>query len=1103
MEDACEGATRVDPPLAGGDVAGTSAPAPRAPLEPARALLLALLFFCSGAAGLCYELAWSKRLELTFGSTSHSIGTVLAAYMAGLGLGAWLLGRWADRPGSPAARYALLEAGIGAWALLSPWVLDGIERLFVLLGGAGGLFTKALLGLLAILPATLLMGGTLPVLARALVGRGAETQRAVGLLYGINTLGAVAGTLLAGLWLLERLGMDATSRLVGLVNLGLAAAALALGPRLAPRVEPESLGPPPPAPDGAAARARRGQLALIATFGCGLVALSLEVAWTRALGLAFGSTGHGFTVMLAATLLGIGGGSLLAARVNRDERAPLGGLVLALLLLGAATYGFLCLFPALPRLFFNVTQSRCLYYEQLVGLMFAVATLALLPATIALGLAFPICAQLGTPAARDAGERVGRMYLANTAGAILGSLLGAFAFVPWLGTEGVIRAGALLAGAGAACLALEARALAGWAPERARALAGLGVVIGGAALVRPAWSPAALDLGPTRLRGEPIPTQPGWFEHAWRRGGSKLLFAADGLNAYVSVRSTGRSVSLLLGGKSDASTLADMPTQLLLGALPFTAHPQAEKVLVIGCGSGVTVRVASDFPQVTRVDLVEIEPAVIEAARRHFQSVNDGALERPEVRLIVDDARTHLLTGDPTQPYDVIISEPTNPSIAGVATLFAREQYELAARLLAPEGVYLQWIQLYESDEWMARAMIRTFCQAFPHVDLFWSNPADLLVIGSRQPLRYDPAELRRLVGENPGLRRDLWPYLLVREPEELLSRYLLPGEVAAALVEDGELLHDRLPRLEARAARARYESRAPQALLTALWGAHLEGDWLAPPGVPEGALGERARTSLRVAFARELDGLRLDRHLAQLLSGCEEPEAVAMRARVEPDPLRRAALLDSALAAHPDSAPLLLERARLHVQRGEHDPARLALARLHLLPGPRSATYYLLRLAVLDLRRADHAEEGIRLAEEGLAAVLPREQEMELRHQLLRSLAECAARAPRAVDVLAGLVEQRRWADEEAGLALVRALIVVDRPEDALATLDRLDEECTLGWALPSRLLRLQAWERTPGPAAREALRAELGLLLRDFPDQAENPQVVRVRLSLQGQDG
>lgn len=1077
--------------------AGQSAPPPAPPAAawplPWRVTLLAVLFFCSGATGLVYEVAWSKRLELTFGSTSHSIGTVLAAYMAGLGLGAWWLGRWADRPGSPARRYALLEAGIGVWALVAPTALDLVEATFVALGGAGGLPVKALLGLCAILPATLLMGGTLPVLARSLVGRGEETQRAVGLLYGINTLGAVLGALLAGLLLMERFGLDAASRGTGLVNLALAACALAAGSRLAPPVVPQELSPPPPPPDSAEARARRGQLALLATFGCGLVALTLEVAWTRALGLALGSTGHGFTIMLAATLLGIGGGSLLAARVSRDERAPLGGLVAALLLLAGATYAFLCGYEALPRLFFNVTQSRALYYEQLLGLMFAVATLALLPATIGLGLAFPLCAQLGAPAAREAAERVGRLYLANTGGAILGSLLGAFAFVPLLGTEGVIRAGALLAGAGAAWIALEARALAGWTPERARALAGLGGAIGLAALVRPAWDPAALDLGPTRLRGDPLPTQPGGYEHVYRRGGSQLLFAADGLNAYVSVRGTGRSTSLLLGGKADASTLSDMSTQLLCGTLPFLARPDARQVLVIGCGSGVTTRVASDFPQVERVDLVEIEPMVVEAARRHFQSVNDGALDRPQVHLVVDDARTHLLTTD--RRYELILAEPTNPSIAGVANLFSIEHYTRAQRVLAPGGVFLQWVQLYESDEWMSRAMLRTFCQAFPHVDLFWANPSDLLLLGSDQPLRYDPALVRQVVQANPGLTRDLWPRLYARAPEELLGRYVLPGERLRPLVADGEVLTDRAPRLEARAARARYTSRAAQALLQTVWRAHLAGAFHAPPGLTAPLDPE----PLRIAMARELVDKDLGAYARAILSGSTHPEAQALLAWSEPANPQRRAALEAALAQHPDTPALLEALAWQDAQLDDPAAERRRLAQLSVLPGPRGPAYWLLRLRQLDLTRPDHAAEGVHLAEQGLATLLPRERDMELRHRLLGELARCAARAPRAVEVLTTLMQERRQADEEVGMALVQALIAAGSPEEALTALDRLDETCALGYALPARLLRLSAWTRVPGEAARLGLEQELQRFLRDFPDEVDRPEVIEIWQSLQ----
>lgn len=1089
----------VGPAPADAGSAPAPAPAPAPELQVSRVAVMALLFFCSGATGLVYEVAWSKRLELTFGSSSHSIGIVLAAYMAGLGLGAWLLGRWADRPGSPARRYALLEAGVGCCALLAPWLLDAMDALYVALGGAGGLFTKGLLGLVTILPATLLMGGTLPVLARSLVDRGGDTQRAVGLLYGFNTLGAVVGTLLSGLWLLHTLGMDHTSRIVGLINLTLAGAALLLGPRLAPDVGPAAARAPlGSSPDGPEARARRGQLALWATFGCGLVALALEVAWTRALGLAFGSTGHGFTIMLAATLLGIGLGSLLAARVSQDERTPLRGLVVALLVLAAANFLFLSLYELLPRFFFVLAQTRYLYYEQLLLVLFVVATAALLPATTALGVAFPCCTQLGTPAAGEAGERVGRIYLANTLGAIAGSLLGAFAFVSWLGTEGTIRAGACASGLGAAWLAWEARRTGGWTQERARALAALGGALAAAALLPPlmgtGWDPSSLDLAPTRLLAQPVPAQPGSYENAFHHGGSKLLYRRDGLNAYVSVRYTGRATSLMLGGKADASTLGDMSTQLLCGVLPFLAHPQAKRTLVIGAGSGVTVRVVSDFPSVERLDLIEIEPAVVEAARLHFGSVNDGALDRPEVRIVYEDARSFLLCADERQPWDVIVAEPTNPWIAGVANMFTLEHYRNAARVLAEDGVYLQWVQLYESDEWMARSMLRTVCQAFEHVDLFWANPGDLLLLASKRPLRYDLAAIRQVVSANPGLMRDLWPRMHARAPDELLARYLMPGTVLAQLVQGGEVLHDRYPRLEAGAARARYESFSANALQRQLWEAHLRLPELTPaltgPERPD-------PIALRVAFGRQLAELSLDGHLHDLLSGVDHPEALAMLAHLEPDPDRHAAALLDALARHPGSPELLLELALMHVQRGQLDQARLRLAELSLLPGPRRALYYLLRGAVLDRDRREGAEEAVRLAEEGLAVLMPRETEMDLRRQLLSQIADCAPRAPRAVEVLSDYV-RARGGDDEGGLSLARALLAVNRPADALDVLARMEDPeagMSMGWVVSVRLLRLHALQLLRDePAWREELRR----FLRDFPGEAVRPEVIRMRLEL-----
>jgi spermidine synthase/MFS family permease len=1057
----------------------SDAPLPAAPPTRPPVALLAVLFFMSGGSGLVYQVAWSKRLELTFGTTSYSIGTILAAYMAGLGLGAWLFGRLADRPGSPARRYAALEAGIGIYALFAPWVLDLVEAVYVGLGGAGGMVLKTALGFMAIVPATLLMGGTLPVLARSLVSQRGDTQRAVGLLYGLNTLGAVAGATLAGMFLVHTYGMDQVSRATGVFNLLLAAVAFALGTRLAPDVTAsldEEVASPPP--DSERSRQLRLQLALAATFGCGLVALSLEVAWTRALSLAFGSTGHGFTIMLAATLLGIGGGSLVVARAAPDERTPLGQLALSFLLLGGSCYAFFSGFELLPRLFFVVAQSQSLYYEQFLGFFFAISTAVLLPATIALGIAFPLCTQLGTRAAGDAGAVVGRLYLSNTCGAILGSMLGAFVFVPLLGTDGVIRWGAAIASLAGAGIGWQCAEHGGWPRTRARLVTGLGIVLALGVLAKPAWDPSSLDMAPTRQRVS-IPRQPGAYQRMFDRGGFTLRYAKEGRNAYVSVRSSSRATTMLLGGKPDASTVGDMPTQLMCGVVPFMARPHAKRALVVGAGSGVTTRVVAGFPGVEHVDLVEIEEAMVEAAAEYFAEVNHGVFEWDNVTVTYDDARTFLLCHQP-EDYDVIVSVPTNPSIAGVANLFTQEHYENAKRCLRPGGVYMQWIQLYESNDWMARAMLRTFVDSFEHVDMWWANPMDLLLIGSDQDFVYDLEAAAAAVSGNEHLARDLWPFLHCRSPQDVFGRYLTTDATLRFVSQGAELLHDRFPRLEGRAAEARYMASAPYTLREELFSElqYRGSAWpktTAPPP-PEGPI--------KLATARFMVGQWPGPALAQI-ADLELPEAVALRAKTSPPGAEDQ--LQAALAKAPDDVHLLLALAQQRSSRGDMAGTRELLDRLEAQAEDAAlpASYYALRARQIVPDTPARARALTWVCETGLAALLPRDSDMAIQSGLLFRLADAAALDARALAVLSDRWEARPWA-EEVGLALAQAYLGARRPSDALIVLDVLTAESHMDSVEFARRLRLRALDAL---GDREALAAELTRFLRDFPLEGANP--------------
>src|SRR5438874_884654 len=605
-----------------------------------------LLFFLSGATGLVYELLWVRVLYQTFGSTIQSVTTVVAAYMGGLGLGAWLLGRRADRHERPAALYGRLEIAIGLFGLASPLVLAVTHHIYV--GTAAALALDraasvalrfALAGVVLLIPTTL-MGGTLPVLTRAFTADRAELQHSVGLLDGLNTLGAVVGTALAGFFLIEYVGVRASLWATATINLALGGIALWLS---GSRADAPAAAPPHPGREpGERPSPALRNTALLLLGLTAFAALLAEISWTRVLVMIVGGSSYAFTLVLLVFLLGIGVGSALVARPGGTARRTAADAALAqgVTAAGAALLFFsLSLLPEYIVLVFQPQQLGATVRLALLG--GAVGAVVLIPA-VGMGMTFPLLTELVAREGESQSADVGRAYALNTLGGIAGTVLTGFVFVVVYGSGTTLRLGVLLSAA--ATLVLGVAAALGVpeaSPEHRRLrprVLSAGVLAGAAltgAVLGPRWDSELLDLGPAIYIREPVPpaARRAFLEH---RGARQLAFH-EGRNATVSVWEAETGRTLRVNGKSDASDDADMDTQVLLGLAPVAARPHTASALVIGYGSGVTTRVLADVPGMQRVRVVEIEPAVL-GMSRFFTHVNDSVLFRPTVSTVVDDA---------------------------------------------------------------------------------------------------------------------------------------------------------------------------------------------------------------------------------------------------------------------------------------------------------------------------------------------------------------------------------------------------------------------------------------------------------------------------------
>ncbi len=738
-------------------------------MQPTPGLLLRLVMLCllvSGAAGLVYEVAWSRYLALFLGHTSYAVVAVLVAFMGGLALGNLWLGGLADRTRRPLAVYGWLEVGIGVYALVFPHWFEVAYRLFVALGRglepgtAASLALKFAFGLLTVLLPTVLMGGTLPVVTRLLARRLGELREKLAALYFVNSAGAVVGTYLADFWWLPAIGLQYTVYAGAAMNLGVGAAALFLSGwlregRPGGTWAAAAAGEAPPAltaaEEGWVFTPTQLRLAVAAIGVSGFVAMLYQIAWTRLLALALGSSTHAFSIMLITFIAGIAVGSWLIYRWRRPLH-PLRGLAWIELVLAVTVLGSMWFYELLPYWFVRLARLLAQrpeaypLYETIQGVL---CVAVMFVPTMCLGMTLPLASRVATTESARTGRSVGRVFAVNTLGTVLGAAVTGLGLMPALGLARTFALGvALNAGIGLVLLRAGAEGRARrWGVGLAAAVvllaAGAGQHFAGV------W-PAAFSLGLYRQQQSPASVA------EFRQAARSLVthYHRDGASATVGVHNPpgGEVLFMKVNGKTEASTGGDMNTQVFSGHLPLLLRPASSNVLVIGLGSGITVGAATRHPTVQRIDAVEISPEVIAGARL-FADANHRVLDDPRVRVYREDAKAFLLLTD--RRYDVIISEPSNPWMAGVAGVFTREFFEQCRQRLAPDGLMLQWIQLYEFSDEGLDIVLATFSRVFPYVSIWQSLRADLLLVGATQPPQVDLAALAARLAE-PAVRQDL-----------------------------------------------------------------------------------------------------------------------------------------------------------------------------------------------------------------------------------------------------------------------------------------------------------------------------------------------------------
>ncbi|MCA9128850.1 MAG: fused MFS/spermidine synthase [Planctomycetales bacterium] len=743
-----------------------------------QAFILALLFVGSGCAALIYEIVWFQLLQIIIGSSAVSLATLLGTFMGGMCLGSLLLPRLVSARHHPLLVYGAIELCIGLMAICLLQVLPHANQFYV--GGVGsGIPSVLLRGILCgllLLPPTALMGATLPAVARW-VRATPQGVSQLGMFYGANTFGAVLGCLLAGFYFLRLYDITTTTYVAVAINLTVAGVSLSLHrwlPYQVPNV-PLDGGANDDSNQDAANRwswskehwtfpAVAAYFAIAISGACGLAA---EVLWTRQLSLLLGATVYTFSIILAVFLIGLGLGSSGGAFLSRRTSHPrlMLGLCQAAAMFALAWTGWQtsrCLpywpldvsLPCTPWITFQLDFVRCLW--------------AFLPATVLWGASFPLAIAAIADQGVDSGRLVGRVYAANTLGAIVGAVGTGLLGIALLGTQRMQQLVLVLSAVAAMLMLTSEIWPSGGSPQRKEHVTATKILKHFLALLLLVLVTCGLASSIPKLPDELIGygrNMPTWYNPP------TFLFVSEGMNASIAVSEFEDGTrNFHVSGKVVASSEPqDMRLQRMLGHIPALLHPEPKQVLVVGCGAGVTAGSFLVHPSVQRVVVCEIEPLIPAAATKYFAEQNYALQNDPRVVIVNDDARHFIATTN--EKFDIITSDPIHPWVKGAAVLYSREYYGLCQKRLNPNGLVTQWIPLYESNFAAVQSEIATFMDAFGEGTL-WSNEFngggyDLIALGQLEELH---------------INADLLQERLNRDDHQLVQQSLQQVGLGAAL---------------------------------------------------------------------------------------------------------------------------------------------------------------------------------------------------------------------------------------------------------------------------------------------------------------------------------
>ncbi len=780
---------------------------------PRQKILLLPIFFLSGFSALVYEVIWTRMLSIVFGSTVEAVSAVVTAFMFGLALGSYLIGKWADRnKDTVLSLYSLIELGIGILSLFFYFAVLSLPEINI---NIYGYLTKIGLPsllhsniyllefLLVAVPATL-MGTTFPLMVKAYISSRNYIGEGASVTYATNTFGAVLGAFLTGFFLLPQFGIRTTIIIAASINVFIATASFIIGRYYRVRaleVEAPMVLTHHPAPSPLVAWSVFAVLSL-----SGFVAMAYQVAWTRLLTMVIGSSVYAFSCILTTFLAGIAIGSLFFVK-------QIDGVKDKLFLLGAVQ-GVLFLtvilslpmMDSLPILFITLFKGLTDSFLGLVLIDFIIVCSAILIPTVLMGVTFPISIRIYASRTDTLGEGVGRLYSANTVGCIFGAFLAGFYFIPSIGVQKTIVVLSGLNLAASLILIVQSETIRSHIKAVTVTVSLAFYIL--ASVNMPQWNTRLLNLG--------VYFNADLFKGAESHmiglnrftDESKLLYYEEGVSGTVAVTEANHHLSIQINGKTDGGTSkVDIPPQVMVSAYPLLFHSKARDIAIIGLGSGISLGTATLFP-IDKIDCIEILPEVVNA-NKYFSSFNHKALKDRRVNLIIDDSRRFLSYNN--KKYDVVISEPSNPWISGVSNLFTMEFFSIVKSHLKDDGIMSQWIQLNSIDTAELKILLNTFRAVFPHVSVWTSSPQDLVVLGSNSKIEMNSSRAGNAF-LNTEIREELQK-VEIHNLEELFGRYLMGDKEVEKFCKNAQINTDDHPVIEFETPKTLYRSTSDKNL--------------------------------------------------------------------------------------------------------------------------------------------------------------------------------------------------------------------------------------------------------------------------------------------------